>query len=777
LSTPDSGQGPTVKDLEILLRERTRDLADALERLKTFEERGGARFDNAPFGFLTLNADLHVVYCNSAAGQIWGIRCDDLLGKSLWPTHNDERADALLQKRIFESLQQNKPDSFDAFSARSCKWLRVYTAPSDGRLLIYLRDITDDKKKDEIVTKLWREARSITDNSPDLILRFNEHLRCIFANKAVATLTGVSLQRSRGKTHDDIRVPWEISYQLKSALGRAMRTRAIQSGEFDLTTVAGKKSFSWHATPESSVDGRIRSVLVVARDVTAHKEEERVRARLTTAIEEAGEGVILVEPDGTITYVNEALCRITGRERTELKGAPISILGREAVDARVIQAIRESLSQNVPWSGRFEIRKKEGGELWCELHVSPVKNASGSITGFVGIAGDITRETELETQLRESQKLEAVGTLSGGIAHDFNNMLAVILGNAEIALDDVQDDSPIRHNLNQMLTAALRGRDLVKQILSFSRKSLQNVKPFPLAPLVKETTNLLRSTLPATTEIRLEIKTEEDTVVADPTQIQQVLMNLATNASQSMGEEGVMTVCLANVRFDTQNALPDPGLRIGEYLVLSIKDTGKGIDESIRQRIFEPFFSTKELGQGTGLGLSVVYGIVKTYEGAITVNSVPGKGAVFRVFLPKGHVTYAEETSHETPLLAGKGRILLVDDEESIVSTGQHVLSRLGYEVHTETDPEKALQAFHQDPGRFDLVITDQAMPRMAGLTLARHLLAKRPDIPIILSTGYSAVVNEKTARESGIREILMKPLTREELATTVKRVLTDRTT
>lgn len=771
--TPDPNQEPTREELEILLRERTSDLADALARLKTYGERGDVRFDQAPFGFLTLDADFHVVYCNVAAGQIWGKGCDDLLGKSLWPTHNDERADALLRQRILDSIERNRSDSFEALSARTGKWLRVYAVPSDGRLHIYLRDITADKKKDEIVTKLWRESRSLTDNLPDLILRFDEHLRCTFVNKAVA-LTGVSSQKFIGKTYVQMGFPREVSHRLESAMKKAIRTRAAQSDEFDLITKTGRKIFSWHAIPESGADGQIRSVLIVARDVTAQKEEERVRERLTAAIEEAGEGVIVVEPDGTITYVNQAFCRITRYEKTKLTRAPISLLGKEAVDASVVRAIRESLSKEQPWSGRFHIRRKGGGELQCELHVSPIKDASGTVTGFVGIAGDITREVELEAQLRESQKLEAIGVLSGGIAHDFNNMLAVILGHAELALDDVEDDSPIRHNLNQMLTAAFRGRDLVKQILSFSRKSPQHVKPFRLAPLIKETTNLLRSALPATTEVKLELKATEDTLIADPTQIQQVLMNLATNASAAMGEEGVLTIRLTDVRFDTQNALPDPGLRLGKYLVLSVKDTGKGMDESTRQRIFEPFFTTKELGHGTGLGLSVVYGITKTYEGAITVNSVPGKGSTFRVFLPKAHAGSPEETMHEMPLLTGKGRILFVDDEEPIVSMGQRVLSGLGYEVHTETDPEKALRIFSEDPERFDLVITDQAMPRMAGLTLARRLLDKRPEIPIILNTGYSAVVNEKTAQELGIAEVLMKPLTREELARTVKRVLTD---
>lgn len=772
--TPDSDRETALKDLEVLLRERTRDLTNALESLKAYEERGTARFDLAPFGFLTLNADLHIIYCNNAAGQIWGTGCDALLGKPLWAVRGDERADTLLRENITESLRQNKPGSFEVFSPRTSRWLAVHTTPSDGRLLVYVRDITAEKKKEEIVTKLWRESRSLTDNSPDLILRFDEHFRCTFANTAV-TLARISSMSFAKKTDNQRDLPLGIAHLLEPAMKKAMRTRAMQSGEFSLATRAGEKVFSWQAIPESGADARIRSILVVARDVTASKKEERIRERLTAAIEEASEGVIVVEPDGTVTYVNAAFCRITGHARTELMGAPISLLGRETVDSLVVRGIRESLSRNEPWSGRFEIRKKGGGALQCDLHVSPIKDASGGVTGFVGITGDITREVELETQLRESQKLEAIGTLSGGIAHDFNNMLAVILGNAELAIDEARDPA-MRHSLNQVLTAAFRGRDLVKQILSFSRKSPQHLRPFPLAPLVEETVKLIRSTVPASTEIRLEIATEEDTVEADPTQIQQVLMNLATNASHAMGEEGVMTIRLTDVRFNAQNVLPDPGLRIGEYLLLSVQDTGMGMDESTRQRIFEPFFSTKEPGEGTGLGLAVVYGIVKTHHGAITVSSTPGKGAVFRVFLPKGHAPAIMAAPQELPLHKGKATILIVDDEEPIVAMRQRTLSKLGYDVHAETDPGKALQIFSKDPGRFHLVIVDQAMPNMSGLTFARHLVEKRPGIPIILSTGYSAAVDERTAQEAGIREVLMKPSTREQLATLVRKVLSDRT-
>jgi CheY-like chemotaxis protein len=335
-----------------------------------------------------------------------------------------------------------------------------------------------------------------------------------------------------------------------------------------------------------------------------------------------------------------------------------------------------------------------------------------------------------------------------------------------------ENDLAVR-NLRQVHTAALRGRDLVKQILAFSRKSAPQAKPFSVTPLIRETTKLLRSTVPTTIEIREDLKAAEDTLNADPTQIQQVILNLTTNAAHAMAEGGVMTIGLDRITLDSTGPLPDPGLRPGDYLVLSVADTGTGMDETVRRKIFEPFFTTKEAGRGTGLGLSVAYGIVKAHEGAITVETAKGNGTLFRVFLPKAQgMAAADEAPRRRALQRGSASILFIDDEEAVASMAQESLSRLGYKIQAETDPEAALKEFSRDATRFDLVITDQAMPRMSGLTLAQRVLEMRPDIPVILCTGYSETVDEKTAKEAGIGAFLMKPVTREQMANAVKRAL-----
>ncbi len=386
----------------------------------------------------------------------------------------------------------------------------------------------------------------------------------------------------------------------------------------------------------------------------------------------------------------------------------------------------------------------------------------------------LVEETEerqrVEQQLRQAQKMEAVGTLAGGIAHDFNNILAAILGNAEIAMDDLPADSKARHNVERILKGSLRARELVKQILSFSRKDAREPKHLRLGLIVQETFSLLRASIPATIEMKLDFSAENDSLYADPSQLEQVILNLATNARDAMREKGgCLTLSVSNIGFDGEP--PEPDMRSGQYLMVAVKDTGCGMAEDVQQRIFEPFFTTKEQGQGTGLGLAVAYGIVKGYNGAITVASRPGEGSVFRVFLPTAEMEEETEGQEEELALGGHERILFVDDEPTLVEVADTMLSRLGYTVTTKTDPRQALQAFLEDPEGYDIVVTDQTMPEMTGLDLVRCLFAIRPDIPTILCTGYSEAVSKADAERLGIRAFVMKPLSRLELAKAVRQV------
>ena len=382
---------------------------------------------------------------------------------------------------------------------------------------------------------------------------------------------------------------------------------------------------------------------------------------------------------------------------------------------------------------------------------------------------------KLQTQLQQAQKAEAIGTLAGGITHDFNNILMAILGHADIAKMKLPEDSEAVDNLNQLQNAGERARRLIRQILVFGRMGEQERIPLSLTPLIKEALKFLSSTLPTSIEIREYIEADTGIIQADTTQIHQIVMNLLTNAGHAMREEGgILDVKLTRVEVDRQTALQHDELHDGPHVRLTVTDTGCGMDSATLEHIFDPYFTTKEAGEGTGLGLSVVHGIVNTHNGAITVESEPGKGATFHVYFPAIEKEEKREEEAEGPLPTGNERILFVDDEQMIVDMAKEMLGGLGYDVVTKKSSVEALKLFHADPDRFDLVITDMTMPKMMGDQLARELMKVRPDIPIILCTGFSQKISEKQAKEIGIKAFAMKPLARKDMAYIVRKALGD---
>jgi len=369
--------------------------------------------------------------------------------------------------------------------------------------------------------------------------------------------------------------------------------------------------------------------------------------------------------------------------------------------------------------------------------------------------------------------MEVIGTLAGGIAHDFNNILYVI-GNAELAEEDVPEGSLARANLEEAFKAIIRAKDLVQQILTFSRQVEPEGKPLQIHPIVKEALKLLRSSLPTTIEIRQNINTESGAVLADQVQIYQLIMNLCTNAYHSMRDNGgVLEVSLGEVDLDSGAVAHRPDLTSGPYLKLTVSDTGHGMDSVVMERIFEPYFTTKEPGKGTWMGLSVVHGIVTSHGGYIPVDSELGKGTTLDVYLPRMDTpATAPETVSSEPAPRGDERILLVDDEEQVVNMVRQMLERLGYHVTARTSSVEVLEASRAQPEKFDLVITDQTMPNMTGAELTKKLIDIRADVPIILCTGFSEVISEEKAKEIGISEYVMKPVVQSEIGKTIRKML-----
>jgi CheY-like chemotaxis protein len=380
---------------------------------------------------------------------------------------------------------------------------------------------------------------------------------------------------------------------------------------------------------------------------------------------------------------------------------------------------------------------------------------------------------QFEAQLRQAQRMDAIGSLAGGIAHDFNNILGVMLGYTEMALLGLKDDDGLKRRLQQVLKAGKRGKDLVSQILSFSRPSPQERRPVKMTGIVKEALNMLRATLPTTIELKMRFEEDQDVILADPTQMHQVIINLCANAAHAMREKGgLLDISIKPVNLDAKSAAHFHGLSPGPHIRLSVKDTGHGMDRETMEKIFDPFFTTKKMEEGTGMGLAVIHGIIKAHKGAITVQSKVGKGSEFQIFLPRVEASELPKGPETPEVEKGKERLLFVDDEEWLVDMWKEILESLGYQMTVTTRPLEALQLFKDNPRNFDLVIADQTMPQMTGLELSQELLALRPELPVILVTGFSQVVTPEKAKAAGIREYIMKPLSISELTNAISQAL-----
>lgn len=473
---------------------------------------------------------------------------------------------------------------------------------------------------------------------------------------------------------------------------------------------------------------------------------------------------------------------LLGCSRQELLGkSDYDLFSKEEADLSSMRDRQVLASRQVMEIPEETITTRHKGQRILSTKKIPILDETGQPRYLLGVSEDITekitlrqKEQGLEAQLRQLHKMEAIGTLAGGIAHDFNNILAPIFGYTEMAMMKLDKTSRSYENLGAVLTAAQRAKDLVKQILTFSRKSELELKPVLLQPVIQETVKFLRSSLPSTIEIRQHIDERCGAIMADSTQLQQVLMNLCTNAYHAMRDRGgILNLALCQVVLMPADLARLPGIEPGPYLRLDIGDTGMGMSEEVMERIFEPYFTTKEKGDGTGLGLSVVHGIVTSYGGYIKIYSEIGKGTVFSTFLPMARVEpLRDKDDLSPPVSTGRERILLVDDEQQIVAMMQQMLEHLGYSVTAFTDSTEALAHFQEHPAEFDLIISDLTMPRITGRELAGKLREVREDAKILLCSGLSERISQEKAETLGIKGVLMKPITMWDLAVVVRRII-----
>ena len=623
--------------------------------------------------------------------------------------------------------------------------------------------------------------RAIAENLPEAIITTDSAAMILYCNAAAGQMFRYAQDELIGKP-SSILVPGRLT-----AIEAAHRGDYARTGETDFMGSAmescGARKDGTEFPIEFSVfrwniDGDF-FYGTITRDITRRKQAEneirQARDYLENLFKTSPDAIIITDGEGYIRRVNEAVYNLYGYHPEELIGQHASVL--TPPDEKALQTSVELMEElfekgNVRGFPAERVHK-DGRRIQVESSVMLVKNPDGTVSGAFSSSRDTTDRKRLEEQLRQSQKMEAIGTLAGGIAHDFNNILGIILGYAELSYNLAAGNSALERNLAQILKAAERARDLVRQILAFSRKGESDVKPLHMHLIIRECLKLLRASLPSTIDISMDIDEADDIVVADPTEIHQIIMNLCTNAAHAMDQTGGhLEIRLNALDIDAHSVLPYSGLEPGPHVLLSVRDTGPGIPADIIGRVFEPFFTTKGAGRGTGMGLSVAHGIVKRLKGDIRACSEPGRGAVFHVVLPRVREPLPQSRAEAQAPPRGHEPVLLVDDEQVLLDVGTQMLEALGYRVTAVRSPLEAWELFKKNPAAFDLVITDQTMPGLTGYELGQKLLELRKDIPVILCTGYSDLVTAESALAAGIKAFVIKPMNLLTLAETIRRAL-----
>ena len=551
-------------------------------------------------------------------------------------------------------------------------------------------------------------------------------------------------------------------------------TLEFSTHENEIVTRNGElRNIAWSNVLTKNINGDITDVTCLGIDLTERKMVEKELNFQAMLLNQITDHVTATDLKGNIIYVNEAELRSIKQTREEIIGKPVAVYGENPSKGATQQQIINATLRDGEWTGEIVNFDVEGKEIILNCRTKLIKNDNGNPISMVGISTDITEQKKMGMLVQQAQKMESIGNLAGGIAHDFNNILFPIIGLSEMLIEDLPKNSPENENVKEILKAGQRGSDLVKQILAFSRQNEHTLTPVRVQFVMKEVLKLIRASIPMNIEIDQQLQSDCGLVLADSTQLHQIGMNLITNAYHAVesGIEGKIEVQVREITLPPESK--DSSLPPGQYALLSVSDNGMGIDPAYKDKIFEPYFTTKEQGKGTGLGLSVVYGIVKEHKGDIKVYSEIGKGTTFNVYLPlMAKSDMVESGPEQRAVERGSEHILLVDDEASISSLEKQILERLGYTVSEQNSSFDALEAFKANPNLYDLVISDMSMPHMTGDVLAKKILSIRPELPIIICTGFSERINEDLAKEMGIKGFLMKPVIVSALAHEVRRVL-----
>ncbi|HZU31532.1 MAG TPA: PAS domain S-box protein, partial [Candidatus Angelobacter sp.] len=758
----------------------------AEERLNQSQAQLKGIIDSAMDAVITANEQQSIVMFNAAAEKMFGYSADQILGHPLdrlIPTkfrpvhqqHVHNFGNAGVTKRKMGALNavsglRGNGEEFPIEASISqivTGGKRLYTA--------IIRDVTERERTDRAL----REQAAVLALTQVLVRDLDD--RIVLWNRGAEKLYGFTQQQALGRiSHELLRT--EFPEPLET-----IREKLESTSEWEGELVHYKQDGSqivvasvW--TLERDAQGRPYRILEANTDITGRKRAEDAmqlaQIRLQSALASGRMGTWVWDMSKGKIEWDDAMAVLFGRSVEELAEGSIEPFfswihpdDRE----RAKLAIEAALQRGGDYDSEYRIIRPDQSTIWIAARGRMEKDKTGRPFRTAGACIDITDRKKMEEQLLQSQKMQALGTLAGGIAHDFNNILLAIGGNAGLAMEELPGDHPAQVNLQEIAKAGARASNMIRQIITFSRRQSVDYKIIAIQPVIEEALALLRATLPARIEIRTRFSHDLPQIAADSTQLHQIIMNLGTNAAQAIGDNpGILEVTAKTFEVHGNFSANAHKLKNGNYVKISVTDNGCGMDAATMERIFDPFFTTRLPGKGTGLGLSMVHGILKSHEGTVTVYSEPGKGTTFNLYFPAvmGPVT---RSSTVEPIPLGSGQHLLyVDDEEALVMLARRTLGKLGYQVTGYTSPMEALQAFKKDPFQFAAVVTDLSMPGMSGAELAREVLQTRPNIPVVMMSGYLRPEDEREARQIGIRELILKPDTVEELAKSLHRVFTE---
>jgi PAS domain S-box-containing protein len=643
-------------------------------------------------------------------------------------------------------------------------------------------------QSEQALIRSEEKYRTILENIEDGYYEVDTRGKFIFFNNSLCEILGYSRSVLMGMSHRDIVEKNQLG-RVNNVFNHVFTTgESFKGSDWKIIRPDGVKC-QIDASVSLIEDGekKPKGFRGIIRDITDRKNTEKAleesKEKYRQLLNHAPTGIYEIDfTKGKLTSANDVLCEYTGFTRDELLSMNVyDLMTKESQDRFIIRFEKLINGEKVPDAVEYQITTKHGKKIWILLNARYLYE-DGKLRGATVVVHDIDERIKaeeekhrLEDQLRQAQKMEAIGTLAGGIAHDFNNILSAIMGYTEVALLKISKDDHVKDYLHKVIKASNRARDMVRQILEFSRQSGFARKPIHVTQVVKDAAKLLNVSLPSTIDIRMDIDLSSGIIDADDIQIHQIIMNLCTNAAHEMKTKGgILGIKLSSVNLDEKDLAHQTEIKPGSFIKLSISDTGGGIPSEVMERMFDPYFTTKPQGEGTGLGLSIVHGLVKAHSGLITVDNDFGHGATFHVFLPKiENVIIPEKMDAiETPMPPGTEKILFVDDEPQVADVGKQMLDYLGYDVTSQISSVKALANFKSDPEKYDLVVTDMTMPELTGDKLAQQILDVRPDMPIIICTGHSENITEDQAREMGFKSFIMKPYLVHDLAKIVRQVL-----